>query len=80
MHDLHREVPSLAIVFFVLGTFAITWGILGSYILFPEATVSLFEEISGGHPLFFGCSSKSHRPFTPPGMRATAAFFVADLI
>jgi len=53
MQDIHRGIPSLAIVFFVLGTFAITWGILGSYILFPETTVSLFGEISSGHPLYF---------------------------
>ena len=37
----------------MLGTFAITWGVIGSYILFPEITVSRFGEISGGHPLYF---------------------------
>ena len=53
MRDTHQVVPSLAIVFFVLGTFAISWGTIGSYILFPESTASLFGEISGSHPLYF---------------------------
>jgi len=47
------SVPSSALVVFVLVTFAITWGIVGSYILAPEKAVALFGEISGGHPLYF---------------------------
>ena len=46
-------VPSRALAFFLLGTFAITWGIIGSYILAPGPTVAIFGEISGGHPLYF---------------------------
>ncbi|MEQ8516033.1 MAG: hypothetical protein RIC38_10550 [Chromatocurvus sp.] len=46
-------MPSSALVFFVVGTFAITWGIIGSYILLPEFTVARFGAISGGHPLYF---------------------------
>jgi hypothetical protein len=48
-----RRVPSTALLYFLLGTFAITWGVIGSYILFPDIAVSLFGEISGGHPLYF---------------------------
>lgn len=46
-------VPSSALAVFVLITFAITWGIIGSYILVPETAVALFGEISGSHPLYF---------------------------
>jgi hypothetical protein len=31
-------LPSYALLFFALLTFGITWGVLGGYILFPEAT------------------------------------------
>jgi len=48
-----RRVPSVALIFFVLLTFAITWGIAGSYIFFPEMASSAFGELSGLHPLFF---------------------------
>ena len=51
--DFRHSVPTMALVFFVPVTFAITWGIVGSYILFPETTVALFGDISGGHPLYF---------------------------
>jgi len=47
------EVTSTSLLYFLIGTFAITWGVIGSYILFPDITASLFGEISGGHPLFF---------------------------
>lgn len=50
---LQHSVPSSALVLFVLVTFAITWGIVGSYIFVPEAAVALFGEISGAHPLYF---------------------------
>jgi uncharacterized protein len=46
-------IPTRALVSFVLGTFAIAWGILGSYILMPETSVALFGALSGSHPLFF---------------------------
>jgi len=51
--SLRRDVPSGSLFCFLIGTFAITWGIVGSYILFPEVTVLLFGEISGRHPLYF---------------------------
>ncbi len=47
------RMPSLALLFFVLITFAITWGVIGGYIFFPEVAASTFGEISGGHPLYF---------------------------
>jgi membrane protease YdiL (CAAX protease family) len=34
-------------------TFAITWGVIGSYILWPDAMTLRFGEITGAHPFFF---------------------------
>jgi membrane protease YdiL (CAAX protease family) len=34
-------------------TFAITWGVIGTYILWPDAMTARFGEISGSHPFFF---------------------------
>jgi uncharacterized protein len=50
---MDREVPSRALAFFLTGTFSITWGVIGSYILLPDLAVALFGEIGGGHPLYF---------------------------
>ena len=44
---------SRALPLFVVITFAITWGVVGFYIAFPDQAVSWFGEISGEHPLFF---------------------------
>lgn len=38
---------------FIAVTFAITWGVIGSYIFWPEAMTARFGEISGAHPFFF---------------------------
>ncbi len=46
-------VPSSALILFLIITFAITWGLVSIYILFPEQAVSWFGEISGAHPFFF---------------------------
>ena len=46
-------MPSTAIVLFVALTFAITWSIIGGYILFPDSAVAFFGDISGSHPLYF---------------------------
>jgi len=46
-------VPTRALAIFVLLTFAITWGVIGSYIFAPETTVALFGPISGSHPAYF---------------------------
>lgn len=51
--DTRPVLPSLALVFFALITFAITWGVIGGYILFPEGAAATFGAISGGHPLYF---------------------------
>jgi membrane protease YdiL (CAAX protease family) len=34
-------------------TFAIAWGVIGTYILWPDAMTARFGEISGSHPFFF---------------------------
>jgi len=41
------------LVLFIAVTFAITWGVIGSYIFWPEAMTARFGEISGAHPFFF---------------------------
>ena len=38
---------------FLAITFAITWGVIGSYIFWPDAVTARFGEISGSHPFFF---------------------------
>lgn len=48
-----NDLPSRAIVPQIAGTFAITWGIVGSYILWPEAMASFLGELGFGHPLYF---------------------------
>lgn len=46
------RIPSLALIPFVILTFAITWGLVGVYIFWPEQAVALLGEISGTHPVF----------------------------
>lgn len=41
------------LVVFLAITFAITWGVIGSYIFWPHAVTVRFGEISGSHPFFF---------------------------
>ncbi|MBO6676698.1 MAG: CPBP family intramembrane metalloprotease [Rhizobiales bacterium] len=48
----HR-LPILALPIFAVMTFAITWGVIGLYILRPEQAEAWFGAISGSHPLFF---------------------------
>lgn len=47
------KIPSVALPAFLGLTFAITWGLIGVYILFPETAAAWFGEISGSHPAFF---------------------------
>jgi membrane protease YdiL (CAAX protease family) len=47
------RIPSLALVAFVILTFAISWGIVAMYIIAPEWATSRFGQITGSHPLFF---------------------------
>ncbi|MHA6325978.1 CPBP family intramembrane glutamic endopeptidase [Roseivivax sp. CAU 1753] len=45
---------SITALFFFLGlTFLITWGVIGSYIVWPDAMTAAFGALSGSHPLFF---------------------------
>lgn len=46
--------PSILVLLLFFGlTFLITWGVIGSYIFWPEAMTARFGEISGAHPFFF---------------------------
>lgn len=47
-----RSVPTAALLPFTLITFAISWGILGLYIFFPERAAGWFGDITGSHPAF----------------------------
>jgi membrane protease YdiL (CAAX protease family) len=49
----HTGLPFRAVIPFALMTFAITWAIIGGYVLFPETAASAFGDISGSHPLYF---------------------------
>lgn len=47
------KIPSLALIPFVILTFAITWGLVGFYIFSPDQAAALLGELSGTHPAFF---------------------------
>lgn len=47
------QVPSRAVIGFYVLTFAITWGLVGGYILAPDWAAATFGEISAAHPFFF---------------------------
>ncbi len=47
------QIPSAAVFGFFALTFAITWGVVGMYIVAPDWAVARFGQISGAHPLFF---------------------------
>lgn len=47
-----RPVPAAALWAFGLITFAISWGILGFYIFFPDAAGSWFGDLTGKPPAF----------------------------
>jgi membrane protease YdiL (CAAX protease family) len=46
-------IPSIGLLFFLALAFAITWGVIGVYVFFPDTAAARFGEISGSHPLFF---------------------------
>ncbi len=53
-NSTHEEPRNPAALFlFIAVTFAITWGVIGSYIYWPRAMTERFGEISGAHPFFF---------------------------
>lgn len=47
------RIPARAVLVFVALTFAITWGLIGPYILWLDWAAATFGEISGSHPVFF---------------------------
>jgi hypothetical protein len=47
-----RSVPTAALLPFALITFAVSWGILGLYIFFPDTASRWFGEVTGKHPAF----------------------------
>lgn len=51
-HSSIEPVPTAALLPFTLITFAISWGILGLYIYFPNEAAGWFGEITGKHPAF----------------------------
>ena len=46
-------IPSVALLSFLVVTFAIAWGVIGLYVFAPGRTTAWFGDISGSHPLFF---------------------------
>ena len=63
----HRRVPTLALLPFILMTFAITWGLVGIYIVRPEQAAAWFGEISGSHPFFFLAQEDPRQPLYSMG-------------
>ena len=51
--NLTHRIPAKSLLPFLLTTFAITWGIIGFYVISPQTAVALLGEISGRHPAFF---------------------------
>lgn len=47
------DIPSRALFPYLALTFLITWGLIGAYILAPDAASATFGDISGSHPFFF---------------------------
>ena len=47
------QVPFSSFIPFLLISFGLAWGILGSYIFLQGKMVSVFGQITGNHPLFF---------------------------
>lgn len=46
-------MTQLALIPFLLISFAIAWGIIGLYIFLTEPMTKIFGALSGGHPLFY---------------------------
>lgn len=46
-------MTQLALIPFLLISFAIAWGIIGLYIFLSEPMIQLFGALSGAHPLFY---------------------------
>ena len=50
--SVNHRIPSHALIPFIALTFAITWGLVGYYIVAPERASAMFGDISGTHPVF----------------------------
>ena len=48
-----RRLPATSIIVFLGLTFSITWGVIGSYILWPDTMSARFGAINGSHPFYF---------------------------
>jgi membrane protease YdiL (CAAX protease family) len=48
-----HDLPSSSLLPLIGLTFLITWGLVGVYILWPEAATARFGAINGSHPFFF---------------------------
>ncbi len=48
-----EALPSMALLTFLAIAFAITWAVIGLYVLAPVQASAWLGEISGSHPLFF---------------------------
>ena len=48
-----HTIPSRALLAFAVATFAVTWGLVGPYVIAPDWATRQFGEISGSHPFFF---------------------------
>ena len=64
-----HQVPSIALVPFLVIAFGLAWGILALFILLPERMNAIFGELTGQHPLFFlasirTCDCSLHRRYT----------------
>ena len=46
----HRTTGMGALAAFGALTFAITWGVIGAYIIWPDAMAARFGASSGSHP------------------------------
>jgi len=47
------DVPTPALVVFLAATFAVTWGVIGFYVVAPTTAAAFLGEIDGSHPAFF---------------------------
>lgn len=48
-----RPLPAASVLVFFILTFAITWGVIGSYIFWADAMSDRFGAVSGSHPFYF---------------------------
>lgn len=75
-----RGLPSWSLLPFLLLTFAITWGLVGIYVIAPDWAEASFGAISGSHPFFFLATwapaiSAILLVLSFAGMRGLKAFF-----